>query len=1083
MNKLKITTVLFPIVLIILFVVFAYSNVVFFRHSLNPVLLIPPEDIKLSTGYADITGTEESTHGWHVDLANPAYLEWPVNIFIGRSLKAGHIPLVMPHQSLGVPLIGQYCHRVLSPYQMIENLFFPRGYDFFILFRLILAGIFTCLFIRPLCRKTVSALCAGIGYGLGSIMVIYSNHEEVANVAMLLPLLIWAVRAFFDRPGLSRCGWLSLALALVHTAGQPEIQLYLLFLALLYGLTRLFTMPARSRKAALLYSLIAILLSAVIAGPQIYLFLRFHQEAWTFHPPGGKLGLQSPMLLGRFLFTFLPKLRQTQWEWSYRTINLLWDWVGGYFSLGLLFLAAAAARRPRRNRREIALFGGYFFFILAKNLGWSPAQMLGLLPFFDQTWSPRWAAATWSFALAVLAGLGLDNLLDKSPAQKPAPKPERSPAPESLTTLLANPLVSSALLFITIILAIVFWWRGRMHWEAKHLREYVFFNGSLFFLLAAGAIMTYFLLSRPVRDYLNDTVQAIRRALVDRQLSMIALLSAVAVAALRWIPLKHYSFSQPEPVTAYLFAAPVILAALFGLFFMAASPSHAGTVICSAIAIPLVFLSGWVSLPTDSPDWFQTIYWVIFSLALASFLIFNNRPRILRIILPIFSFPLLGGLAALVLSATFVSEARFDWLLRLHGYFAIFLLAVFSGLSLRSSRGGAGYAWFFPILVWTELTIYIPKQHSDRYLLIDAVPFLVAAAMVLGCVLRFRRSPLFAKRRKICLLTGIILCGCALILIDGYSSKHLPTACSPEEPLPFVRYLRDKKPAALVGIGRVLSPNFASAHGLADLRGCVSMNTNAYQFFLENILRVVPRNSSYSLWFTGDNPISMRRGSPYVSSRSEHLQAFIGAFPFYILSSTRYILSPPGLLDTIGGENTMAMRKVYAEEADIWEIPALPPAFIAHRAEVISMLSDTRRWETTVVADPGVMNGECVILEEEPPAFLPESEPSASDRAELIPGDDPNRFRVRFYSEQPGYLVINRAYTNLLRAYLDGKEVPLLKANGPFIAIPVSGGHNVRVIELTYLSPPVRASFLLSILGLLIVVGGMVIAKIRKRNK
>jgi len=178
-NKSKIIKVLFPVVLIILLIVFAYSNVVFLRRSLNPVLLIPPDDIRISTGYADITGTDSATHGWHVDLANPAYLEWPVNIFIGKSLKAGHIPLVMSDQSLGVPLIGQYCHRVLSPYQMVENIFLPQGYNLFLILRLILAGLFTYFFIRPFCRKTVSALLAAIGFGLGTVMVVYSNHEEV----------------------------------------------------------------------------------------------------------------------------------------------------------------------------------------------------------------------------------------------------------------------------------------------------------------------------------------------------------------------------------------------------------------------------------------------------------------------------------------------------------------------------------------------------------------------------------------------------------------------------------------------------------------------------------------------------------------------------------------------------------------------------------------------------------------------------------------------------------------------------------------------------------------------------------------
>ena len=1090
MIKTKTISVLFPVAIIVLLVALAYGNIVFLGRSLNPVLLIPPDDIKLSTGYADIIGTDSATHGWQVDLANPAYLEWPVNIFIGRSLKGGHIPLVLPDQNLGVPLIGQYCHRVLSPYQIVENLFFPRGYNFFLLLRLALAGIFTYLFVRPLCRRKESALLAAVGFGLGSTMVIYSNHEEVSNVAMMLPLLMWATRALFDRPGIGRGCWLALALAMVHTAGQPEIQLYVLFLTFLYGCVRLLSRPAGDRMRPLAYSLAAMILSGIIAAPQIYLFLRFHSEAWTFHPPGGNLGLQSPMERANFLFAFFPKLRQTPWVWSYRTINLLWDWVGGYFGLGLLFLAAAATGRPRRNRREIALFGCYFLFILAKNLGWSPAQMIGILPFFDQTWTPRWAAATWSFALAVLAGLGLDNILDGPPPAAAAAMPTPVVKTGKLSILLANPVFPSALLFIDIILISVCWRQGIIHWRAEHLRGFVLCNGLLFLLLAAGTFLLWHLLPPPIRSSLRDSVGMIRRAFRERQLPMIALLSALAAAALRMIPLKQYfSLSGSSPLenlylspsaatVSYLFAAPLFLAALSGLFLMAASPSRPWSVVFSAVAIPSVIVSGWVQLP---PEPLPLIFGGIFILAVAALSVFKARPRILRVILPSLSFPLFFGLAAFVLATPPVSDPRFNWLIRLHGYYAMIALAIFSGLRLWVRRGGTGCGWFFLLLVWSELIVYIPKNHSDRYLLIDGIPFLIAALTVLGFAVHFRRHTLSGKKLTICILTIIIICGATLLIIDRYAPGQLPASCTPDEPLPYVKYLQDKKRGSIVGFGRVLTPNFASAHNLLDVRGCVSMNTTAYQFFIENILQAVPRGTSYSLWFTGDNSPQGGGGTPYASSMRNQIAAFRRAFPFYLLASVRHVICPPGALDSLGDEYSKFMRKVYAKEVDIWEIPARPLAYIAHKADVISMLSNPRLWATTIVNSQDIIRGERVLLEETPSSILPESDPSSSDSALLLFGEDPNRFRIRFYAERPGYIVVTRVYTNLLRAYINGEEIPVLQANGPFIALPVSGSDQERVVELTYLSPPAKTSFEIGFLGLLSVMGLLLFSALKRK--
>jgi hypothetical protein len=1082
---LKITKVLFPAVLIIILVVFAYSNVVFFRRSLNPVLLIPPDDIGLSTGYADIIGTDSITHGWHVDLANPAYLEWPVNIFIGKSLRAGHIPLVMPNQCLGVPLIGQYCHRVLSPYQMIENLFFPLGYNYFILLRLVLAGIFTCLFLRPLCRRGVSAILAGVGYGLGTVMVVYSNHEEVSNVAMMLPLVIWAVRAFFDRPGPGRACWLTLALALVHTAGQPEIQLYVLLLAFLYGLTRIFSLPSGQRLRPFLYSAGAIILSGVIAGPQIYLFLQFHSEAWTFHPPGGNLGLQSPMERPSFLFAFLPKLRQTPWEWSYRTVNLLWDWVGGYFSMGLLFLSAAAAVRPRRNRKEIVLFSCFFLFILAKNLGWSPAQMIGVLPFFDQTWTPRWAAATWSFSLAVLAGLGLDNILDRSPETAVAATRAGETKTRRAAKLLANPLFTSGLLFADIILIIICWRQGVIHWQAEDLRGFVLFNGVLFIVLTAGLVLLWHLLPLPVRSYLHGIIRLIRHCLINRQLVMIALLSAVAVGAMRLIPLKHYFplfGAQPAndlfltvsgATISYLFAAPLFLTAIFGLLYIAASPARPWTVVFSAVAIPSVIISGWIKVP---PAPIPVIYWGIFALAASALLVFKDKPRLLQRLLPSLSFPLLFSLVGFVLLKDVVSDPRFSWLVRYQGWSAMIVIAVFSGLRMWAIRGGTGCGWFFLFLLWTELLIYIPKNHSDQYLLTDSIPFLIATLMVLVFAAWFRRTPLSIKRRAIFLLTGIFLCGGALLFIDGSADQQLPADCTPDEPLPYIKYLRSNNRGAIVGFGRVLAPNFASAHNLLDIRGCVSMNTAAYQFFVENALRAVPRGNSYSLWFTGDNSPRNVGGNPYASSMRSQIATFKTVLPFYFLASVRHVICPPGVLDPIGDEYSRFMRKVYSAEVDIWEIASLPPVSIAHKSKVISMLSDIQLWGTSVT-DVEVLGGNLVILEEEPPRQMLESEMNPADRADLIMGDNPNRMEVIFHSEKPGYLVLSRAYTNLLRAYLDGEELPVLKANGPFMAVPVPGSPEERVLELTYHSLATKLSFALSILGIITVAAGIIFGR------
>lgn len=1068
-------SLLVPLALVAVMVALAYGNVAFLHRSLNPVLLIPEGEIRLATGYADIAGNTDGRHGWHVDLANPAYLEWPVNLQIGQALKAGHIPLMMPYQNLGIPLVGQYCHRVYSPYQMVANLFYPRGYDFFILLRLVLAGVFTYLFLRPLCRHRASALVGAAGFGLGSIMVIYSNHEEVSNVAMMVPILIWAVRAFFDRPGVARGCWLALALGLVHTAGQPEIQLYVLLLALVYGLARLFSLPRDKRAGPFWGSLGAIVLSGLISAPQIVLFLRYLSEVWTYHPPGGTLGLQSPMTPANFVFTFFPRLRLTPWPWAYRTVNLLWDWVGGYFGLGLLVLAGAAARRPGRHRRDILAFGLYFLFILAKNFGWSPAQLIGLLPFFDQTWTPRWSAASWSFALAVLAGLGLDSLLSPDPEPAPAPRDTA----RGKAAFLSNPLAVSGLLLLGLILSLVFWLQGSAAWKAAQLRSYTFYHGFLFFFLAGSALLAWRLLGNPIREYLGRNYRAWWNSFSAGRFEVVGLLAAAACLTLRWFPARHHQFQFPEPFGSYLLAAPVFLAALVGLFVLAASPSGYLSAAAAAVAIPLALVGGWAELP---PGPLPDVWRAVFGLNLAAFLFLPAGTRLRKILPPILSGLLLAGLAAAALLSEYFSPQA-DVILRWQLLFAVLALAFFSWLALRVRREGpgSGLGWLFLLAVWAELAIYIPRNHFERFFLIGNIPFLAAGAVVAAAVL-LKRSLSPARFRAALAAAGLAIGGSVILVIDLSSAPRLPRQSVPSEPLPFVRFLQERRPHAITGVGRVLAPNFASAHGLYDMRGCVSMNILNYQIFWESVLQVVPPASSYSLWYTGDNPISHGEGSPYGSSQAAHVRAFERGFNFFRLAGARYVVSPRGALDRAVRSAARSMMKIYAEEVDIWEIPALPPAFIARRAEVIPMEEDLQAWGRAVTERPEVLRGELVLLEKEPETLIPAGGPLPSDRAELIAGDNPNRFQVRFHSETPGYLVVNRLHTNLLRASLEGRDLPVIPANGPFFAVPVPGGDRERTLEITYVSSAVHWSYLLALAGLGALLAGLATAGLGKRR-
>ncbi|MEI6632635.1 MAG: YfhO family protein, partial [Chlamydiota bacterium] len=120
-----------------------------------------------------------------------------------------------------------------------------------------------------------------------------------------------------------------------------------------------------------------------------------------------------------------------------------------------------------------------------------------------------------------------------------------------------------------------------------------------------------------------------------------------------------------------------------------------------------------------------------------------------------------------------------------------------------------------------------------------------------------------------------------------------------------------------------------------------------------------------------------------------------------------------------------------------------PRAFVVHRARVIPepdaalaalrMRGEAVRDEVILSADPGVP--------------LPAPAPgSPRDRAEIV-AEHPSEVRVAAELSCPGFLVLSDVYYPGWRAYVDGKDAPIRRANYAFRAVHLGEGtHEVRFV-------------------------------------
>jgi hypothetical protein len=354
-----------------------------------------------------------------IDMATPAFYEWPLDRYIGRQLRNGEIPLWNPHQGAGLPVVANYSTRVFFPFQALLDVS-PIGlWDFFFLSRLWIAGAFTYLFLTRAGLGWAAATFGGLAFMLSGAFVWFINLEQYVNAAMVVPLWFLAVELFVQRPGPRRCGWVALALGLNLLAGQPEISFYTLLAGGLYGVVRQVSGSSSpgSIRRTIGWAVVGVLTGFSIAAAQLLPFAAHLSASLHLHPVGGDMGVRDPAPAFLAIQVFVPSFYELPTFLRVKPDNGRWDLLGGYAGVLAVFLSAAGLVVPPwrvrpADRTRLVFFGAIGAWLLLKNFGVPPFDWIGYLPLFDQVWTPRWGGPTWCFAIAAAAAFGLQRLTE-----------------------------------------------------------------------------------------------------------------------------------------------------------------------------------------------------------------------------------------------------------------------------------------------------------------------------------------------------------------------------------------------------------------------------------------------------------------------------------------------------------------------------------------------------------------------------------------------------------------------------------------------------------------------------------------------
>ncbi|MGQ9678298.1 MAG: hypothetical protein ACUVUD_03350 [bacterium] len=363
------------------------------------------------------------------------YQYYPFNSFLFRKLRQFHLPLWNPYMFAGMPFLADIQTQVFYPlnwfFALIGNS--SQNHVFWLvelkcIIHILLGAVGFYRLMRELKLSRYSALIAGLTFGFSGFMVLHIIHLTIVNTFAWFPLiLLFFYRTLRDRR-LRDAGGTALVLGLSNLAGHPQMTLHHVYtLSLLFILYIAFNW--QKERIYLLKTHLPLFFLAILLGFALsacaylpaYRFsthtvretLSYAEATETSLPPWFLITLFIPKFFGSIAggeIETVPfwgdQAHYTYWETCIYTgiVPLLLASIGIFFSRNKLrwqfFIVAIVA----------------LLFALGK---FTPLYRLAfnLLPGFNRFRIPARFVDLFTVAVAFIAGLGMEVLIQPSPSK------------------------------------------------------------------------------------------------------------------------------------------------------------------------------------------------------------------------------------------------------------------------------------------------------------------------------------------------------------------------------------------------------------------------------------------------------------------------------------------------------------------------------------------------------------------------------------------------------------------------------------------------------------------------------------------
>lgn len=355
---------------------------------------------------------------------------YPFRLFEAESLRqTGTFPQWNPYIFGGMPFIGAIGGDVFYPTFLLRLLLpVDAGITLGFMVHIVLAGLFTFLFLRALKLEWGAALVGGAAYMFSGqvVSLVSPGHDGKLFVSALLPLVLLLLYHATVRAAWRRYAYVGAAIGLCLISPHFQTTYYVLMAAGFFWAYLVFLSderPAAPWWRSFAYFALALVVGFAIAAVQLVPFQEYlafaargaakeAADRWTYAtswamPPEELLNVVWPAFSG---------MLDQYWGRNFFKLH------SEYLGLVVLVLASFAVYSSRRRLVWFFVFLGAYGILFALG-GHTPFYRIPytLLPGIKLTRAPSIIFFLTSFSAAVLAGIGTQALLQAAPGTRRTP--------------------------------------------------------------------------------------------------------------------------------------------------------------------------------------------------------------------------------------------------------------------------------------------------------------------------------------------------------------------------------------------------------------------------------------------------------------------------------------------------------------------------------------------------------------------------------------------------------------------------------------------------------------------------------------